>query len=291
LKKLVLWGCLLGLPATAAEVVSLLTLDPSESRLTLRLTVTVPPFSLSSDQTQPLTGTMPVGTRWAPDLQGAALQDLRWEAVTNYEFDLGFGVTAGLTNLVIRHGQPGTNQPFAAVNGGTVMFQDPPYRLSGLAGYLAVPPGCSILSTTVFGCQGTIDLAQRPTRPWETFQGTLQVISNRLWFDGTFRFSVPIDETDQGLGQVSGSGRVLASGPIAPCLWIERDEFTHTLRWPSVFTDFVVERTAGGAPPWRWSVLSPVFDGDDGITKWAAFDTEPEQSFFYRLKGPPVIGP
>jgi hypothetical protein len=196
----------------------------------------------------------------------------------------GFGISAGLTNLSIRHGQPGPGQSRVVVGAGDVVFEDVPCQLSGFAGYLAVAPGCSVMTNTSFGCEGTVDLAPRATWPRETFPGFLQVTSNRLWFDGTFQFSVPIDESEPDLGYIAGRGVVRASGPLQPPLWIERAESWHVVRWPRVFMGFVIERSTGGPPPWAWSAAFPGLEFDDPWLHFAVFEPEEFPAVFYRLR-------
>jgi hypothetical protein len=86
----------------------------------------------------------------------------------SYALAPGFGISAGLTNLSIRHGQPGPGQPRVVVGAADVVFENVLCQPSGFAGYLAVAPGCSVMTHTSFGCEGTVDLAPRATWPWET---------------------------------------------------------------------------------------------------------------------------
>ena len=216
-------------------------------------------------------------------LVSASLRDFQFVAVTNYEFNLFFGLfTAGATNLEIVHAAPGPLQPYAAVQpGGEVAFSNVPHKLRGTGAYEANDFVCQFLIDSGVPCQDVIDLAERTTSPITSFPGTLSLSNGVLRFLGSFRFGpVPVAPGTT----LSGSAIVAASGNIQPCLDIRLGDLPneHLVSWSSAFEGFTLFRAASLKSPIQWEPTQPLFISDDGSTVSAVL-RQAGGSGFYRL--------
>ena len=272
--------CLVPLGISAEEVLAFLQVQTNSSSLQLTLTV----LGETDSDTQRLDGTISLAVDCFAPLAAASLRDFQVRAVTNFDLQLSFGflgaLSGSLNGLAIRHGDPGPHQPYVPVIGGQITFLAISNVLDGSATYQATGAACAILQNDSLPCSDTILLANQPTSPIDELSGSLTLTNGVLRFVGGFVFG-PL--TLVAGGTLSGVANITASGPLQPCLQIERTLNEHRVRYSSAFHEFRLERTGSLSAPVVWEPAVAKAVVDDGTTVTATFQTLTDNMAFYRL--------
>ena len=265
----------------AEEEIAILQLQTNSSSLQLTLTVQ----GETDSDTQRLSGTIRLAVDCAAPLAAASLRDFHVRAVTNFNLHLDYGflgdLSGTLSELEIRHGDPGPHQPYTPAVGGSITFRDVPNALDGSAMYVASGLPCVLIQGAGRPCTDTILLASQPTSPIRALSGTLTLTNGVLRFVGSFDFG-PLTIVEGAT--LSGVGTVTARGVVQPCLRIERALDEHRVSYSSAFRDFQLQRTASLSTPVVWEAAVPKASVDDGTTVTATFQTLPNSMAFYRLE-------
>lgn len=208
-------SCLLAVPAWGTPTV--LTVNPAQSNVSVQLCMTVTNTQCDTD-TSPVIGSMVVDLDCLTNPTMLTLHDFNFALTNTLNLNLNWGLFVGrfdavASNLAFHYATPGTPQPPTPITANAFSYAGVPANATGTMSYNATILVCVGMTGAGLPCNDSIDLSTLALAP-VGFNGTVTVTGRTVLVVLAINSSSPIDPNNPGLGTLTVTGTIRASGVV-----------------------------------------------------------------------------
>lgn len=154
------------------------------------------------------------------DLQGSnlGLRDFAISADQGLTLNLSYGIFGSfnttLADFALSDATPGTLKGPVPIVADAFSFANVDANSAGTLAYVATGLPCTVLSGAGLACSDTIDLTDGNPRTVDQIAGMISVVGTDVTVTASITTTVPLDPANPGLGTVTVSGQVVATGAL-----------------------------------------------------------------------------